>query len=122
MELTSNANTSSDGFFALATAPFIRYFDFAGRSRRKEYFYFLIFVTLVSFCVGLFAGFTKTDSNTLAAIIQLVVLIPSIAVGVRRMHDTDHRGWWLLVPLANFYLVFCKGQAGPNRFGQDPKC
>jgi uncharacterized membrane protein YhaH (DUF805 family) len=121
MEISQTANRSPDGFIALATAPFTRYFDFSGRSRRKEYFYFLIFVLVASFAVGIYAGFTKTDVKILTAIIELGVFVPSLAVGVRRMHDTDHRGWWLLVPLVNLYFVFSKGQVGPNRFGNDPK-
>jgi uncharacterized membrane protein YhaH (DUF805 family) len=111
----------NDGFLSLATRPFKHYFDFAGRSRRKEYVYNFIFVVMVSFCVGLYASFTGADIKILGDILQLVVLIPSIAVIVRRLHDTDHRGWWILVPLVNLYFLLSNGQVGPNRFGPDPK-
>jgi uncharacterized membrane protein YhaH (DUF805 family) len=91
------------------------------RIRRKEYFYYLALVMIVSFFVGIYAGFTGTDVQTLTAIIQLGILIPSIAVAVRRMHDTDHRGWWILVPLVNLIFLLTNGKIGPNRFGDDPK-
>ncbi len=52
---------------------------------------------------------------------QLAVPIPSIAVGFRRMHDIDHSGWWLLVPIVNLVFAVSEGTQGYNRFGPDPK-
>ena len=54
-------------------------------------------------------------------IYALAVLTPALAVGVRRMHDTDHSGWWLLFPLVNLLFAVRAGQRGGNRFGSDPK-
>jgi uncharacterized membrane protein YhaH (DUF805 family) len=53
--------------------------------------------------------------------LRLVVLVPTIAVAVRRMHDTNHRGWWILLPLVNLVLTVTKGDAARNRFGLPPK-
>jgi uncharacterized membrane protein YhaH (DUF805 family) len=52
---------------------------------------------------------------------QLAVLIPAIAVGIRRMHDTNHRGWWLLVPIVNLIFAVRDSDSGDNRFGPNPK-
>lgn len=57
----------------------------------------------------------------LGMIYSLGVLTPGIAVVVRRMHDTDHSGWWLLVPIVNLVFAVSDGTRGDNRFGPDPK-
>ena len=58
----------------------------------------------------------------LTMILQLALLIPSIALAVRRMHDNDKSGWWILVPIYNIIVIwFMEGTRGPNRFGPDPK-
>jgi uncharacterized membrane protein YhaH (DUF805 family) len=58
----------------------------------------------------------------IASIVVLVVnLLPSLAVSVRRAHDSDKSGWWILVPIYNFLLMCFPGTVGPNRFGPDPK-
>ena len=60
-------------------------------------------------------------SGPLYGLYSLAVLLPAIAVAVRRMHDTDHSGWWILVPFVNFVFAVTEGTNGPNRFGADPK-
>lgn len=57
----------------------------------------------------------------IGTIYSLAVLVPSIAVGVRRRHDTDHSGWWLLLPFVNLYFACIDGTPGINRFGPGPK-
>ena len=57
----------------------------------------------------------------LTALLYLGVIVPSIAVGVRRMHDSDRSGWWLLLPIVNLVFLLLEGTKGPNRFGPDPK-
>ena len=57
----------------------------------------------------------------LSNLYSLGVLLPSIAVGVRRMHDTGHSGWYLLIPFYNLILACMEGTKGANRFGSDPK-
>jgi uncharacterized membrane protein YhaH (DUF805 family) len=103
---------------------------FSGRARRAEYWYFCLANLIVGFVLGLIEGFTlglagsgRSDYSVswLSNVYSLVILIPSIAVGVRRMHDVDKSGWFLLVPFYNLYLSIQPGTVGPNRFGPDPK-
>lgn len=102
-----------------------KYAVFTGRARRKEYWMFFLFNTIIGVVLGLVEGVlgngAEMDRSILASIYQLAVMIPSIAVSVRRMHDTDHSGWWLLVPIVNFVFCCTEGTKGDNRFGSDPK-
>ena len=70
---------------------------------------------------GLFGISAETGESVLALLFQLAILVPTLAVGVRRMHDTDHSGWWVIVPIANVVFLFMEGTRGANRFGADPK-
>jgi uncharacterized membrane protein YhaH (DUF805 family) len=96
-----------------------KYVDFKGRARRKEFWYFTLFNTLIAFTLaftGLYVGF-----EFLNTIYSLIVLLPGIAVGVRRMHDIGKSGWYSLIPIYNIILACREGDAGENRFGNDPK-
>jgi uncharacterized membrane protein YhaH (DUF805 family) len=97
-----------------------KYAEFNGRARRKEYWIYMLINLIIAFVVGFVSGFFL-NSSVLGVIYGLAVLVPSIAVGVRRMHDTDHSGWWLLFPVVNLILAVQEGQAAANRFGSDPK-
>ena len=96
-----------------------KYADFNGRARRSEYWYFTLFNILISM------GFTATETylnwHYLNLLYTLVVLVPGIAVGVRRMHDVNKSGWYLLIPIYNLILACTEGTEGPNKYGQDPK-
>lgn len=102
-----------------------KYAVFSGRARRKEYWMFFLFNILIAVALGLMEGILgitpESDESVLVTIYQLAILIPAIAVGVRRMHDTDHSGWWLLFPIVNLVFAVREGQKGENRFGPDPK-
>ncbi len=102
-----------------------KYAVFSGRARRKEYWMFFLFNLIIVFVLGFIEGIVgiamESGQSVLSTIYQLAVLIPTIAVGVRRMHDTDHSGWWLLVPIANIVFAVREGTRGDNRFGSDPK-
>jgi len=110
-----------------------KYAVFGGRARRKEYWYFVLFNIIVSMVLTAIDGVTGSLSpqagiGLLSGIYSLAVLIPSIAVSVRRLHDIDRSGWWLfivLVPLigAIILLVFAvqDSKPGANRFGENPK-
>ena len=106
-------------------APWKKYAVFAGRARRKEFWLFHLGDLIIAFGLGLSEGLfgiaTETDESVLGLLFQLASLVPTLAVGVRRMHDTDHSSWWVIVPIAN--VVFCcmNGTRGANRFGADPK-
>ena len=102
-----------------------KYAVFSGRARRKEYWMFFLFNLIIAFGLGIIEGVlgiaAESDQSILTTIYQLAILIPSIAVGVRRMHDTDHSGWWLLLPIVNLVFACTEGTRGDNRFGADPK-
>ncbi len=96
------------------------FMKFDGRSRRKEYWMFVLFNIPVGFVIGLVVGLFQL-SEIIILIYQLIIFVPSIAVGIRRVHDSNHKGWWILFPFYNLYLLVKPGDAGPNRFGPDPK-
>lgn len=102
-----------------------KYLDFTGRAHRTEYWMFVLFNIIISFGLGLIEGFlgaaTNTDQSILSTIYSLAILIPSVAAGVRRMHDTDRSGWWIIVPIVNLVFAATKGTEGDNRFGPPPK-
>ncbi|MGE3276490.1 MAG: DUF805 domain-containing protein [Vicinamibacterales bacterium] len=102
-----------------------KYAVFTGRARRKEYWMFVLFNILIVFALGLLEGIlgiaAETGESVLVTVYELGILVPAVAVGVRRMHDTDHSGWWLLVPIVNLVFAVSEGQHGDNRFGPDPK-
>jgi len=107
--------------------PLKRYFDFAGRSRRKEFWSFFLFYIIGMFVLGLIEGMAGLTGmvggayGPLTTIFYLGVIIPYIAVAIRRMHDQDKSGWFILIPIYNLILLFLDGTKGPNRFGSDPK-
>ena len=96
-----------------------KYAVFSGRARRKEYWMFVLVNCIIAFALGFIEG-SLGGPGVFVQLYNLAVIIPSLAVGVRRMHDTDHSGWWLLVPFVNFYFAVIPGSQGENRFGADP--
>jgi uncharacterized membrane protein YhaH (DUF805 family) len=122
--------------------PLRRYADFEGRSRRKEYWMFQLAIIIATVALvaviaiigggldgmaeggGLFAGV----GLVLFGLFIVAIFLPSIAVQVRRFHDQDKSGWFVLlnfIPyvggLIVFVFMFLEGTPGPNRFGPDPK-
>jgi|SRR5690606_8383431 len=103
------------------------YANFEGRARRKEYWYFVLINFIFSLVLGFVSGATDLtfgptgESGILDSIYSLAVLIPSIAVGVRRMHDVGKSGWYLLIPIYNFVLAVTEGENKRNEYGDDPK-
>ena len=102
-----------------------QYSDFNGRARRKEYWMFLLFNVLIVFAIGLIEGLfdlsATTDESVLGGIYQLAVFIPSLAVGMRRMHDVGKPGWYVFIPIYNLILSLTDGDRFENQYGQDPK-
>ncbi|MAC81878.1 MAG: DUF805 domain-containing protein [Rhodobacteraceae bacterium] len=121
-----------------------KYVTFAGRAPRSEFWWFVLSVggvlmlaaTIDTALFGQTVSVTtdsswawsrKTDFAPLSGIVWLLTVLPSLAVTVRRLHDTDRRGWWILIgliPLIGVIVLIVwyatKGTAGANRFGEDP--
>ncbi len=95
------------------------YVNFDGRARRSEYWYFILFNFLISIGIGIIAGIIKVP--IIGTIYSIAVLLPSIAVAVRRMHDVGKSGWYMLIPIYNIILAFTEGTKGNNEYGPDPK-
>lgn len=95
------------------------YAVFNGRARRKEYWMFILFNVIVSFAFGFICGIIGFPE--LANLYSLAILVPSIAVGVRRMHDVGKSGWFILIPIYNFVITVTDGEKGENQYGLDPK-
>lgn len=64
---------------------------------------------------------SRKGSTFLSNIYTIAVLLPSIAVGVRRMHDVNKSGWYILIPFYNLFLALTEGTRGENQYGEDPK-
>ena len=113
-------------FFDAIKSGFSGYFDFSGRSSRSEYWWFALFFTVVSFVPSLLDN-TQDGIILISILITFGLLIPMLAVQVRRLHDINRSGWWILisfVPLVGAILLIVwhcsKGTQGDNRFGKDP--
>ncbi|HEY1437655.1 MAG TPA: DUF805 domain-containing protein [Casimicrobiaceae bacterium] len=110
-----------------------KYADFSGRARRREYWFFVLFNIIISVvltgCDVLVGTYSAAASiGILSGIYTLAVLIPGIAVTVRRLHDTGRSGWWILivlVPIVGWIvlLIFMLIDSQPeqNAYGSSPK-
>ena len=115
-----------------------KYAVFSGRARRKEFWMFVLFNMIFAFVAGLIDGIFLPNLGIdagggakiglLGAIYSLAVLIPGLAVAVRRLHDTNRTGWWYLIVLIPFIgaiilLIFFvqDSQPGDNKYGPNPK-
>jgi uncharacterized membrane protein YhaH (DUF805 family) len=109
-----------------------KYAVFGGRARRKEYWMFSLFNFIFAFSIGFMEGFFGVGGESLwgpiSGLYALAVIIPGIAVTVRRLHDTGRSGWWLFValvpivgPLAVLWFMIQEGESTENIYGPDPK-
>lgn len=110
-----------------------KYGVFHGRARRKEYWLYalLYFILAVAAAVldkvsGTFSY--ETGMGVFSSLLTLALFLPSLAVSIRRLHDIDKSGWWMLMALVpilgiiTLWVFFClDGTVGSNRFGEDPK-
>ena len=132
------------GFGEAIRTCFSKYATFSGRARRSEYWFFWLFTTIALLVADLI-DVAATGSRIVETIIGLVLAVPSLAVLVRRLHDVDRIGWWVLltfVPMIAFIMVVMPVARsvlavyfillvvlvvwivllvwGPNRYGPDP--
>ena len=115
-----------------ATRPLKKYADFSGRAPRAEYWWFYLLIIIgyvLATILDSTLGFTGAVGpyGVIMSVFALAMLVPSIAAGIRRLHDTDRSGWWLLIGLvpligAIVLIVFfvTQGTQGPNKYGDDP--
>lgn len=124
------------------------FFRFAGRASRSEFWWFMLFIFLVNLATGIaFSILPATIAASLSLIVSLALLPANLGVSVRRLHDRNMSGWWLLLPIVSLFLGILSGPAsqgpvvsmlslalclayliilcmpgtpGPNRFGDDP--
>jgi len=110
-----------------------KYAVFNGRAQRKEYWYFILCNFLLSFAVGNVETVTgnvnaETGMGMISMFYAVLMLMPSISVGVRRLHDTGRSGWWMLLAfipilgsLVLIYFFTIDSDPGENPYGQNPK-
>ncbi|HBK18463.1 MAG TPA: DUF805 domain-containing protein [Gammaproteobacteria bacterium] len=122
------------GFAEATKNYFIKWVDFSSRISRSEYWWGSLGAILVSVVIGFAIGFigtllgfgTGAILDYASILLQIFLMIAGTALAVRRLHDLDRSGWWLLIILTiigSFLLLYwycCKGDEGENRFGPDP--
>lgn len=105
------------------------YFDFNGRARRKEYWMFALWcflLTIVTVIIDTILGFE--GGGVVTGLFALAIILPSLGLLVRRLHDINYSGWWYFIsfiPLIGglilLYFTIKEGDKGPNQYGPDPK-
>ncbi len=120
------------GFVEAVQSCFRQYVGFSGRARRSEYWWFFLFTVLVSMVASVLDSIFGTMSDTtnvgvIGTIASLALLLPSIAVAIRRLHDTSRSGWWILIgliPIVGWIILivfYCQDSHGDNEHGPSPK-
>ncbi|OZS43707.1 DUF805 domain-containing protein [Photobacterium sanguinicancri] len=109
------------------------YAVFKGRARRKEYWYFFLVNLVIALCLAVVDNLLHTPGSAdgagiLGSIYSFAVMIPTIAVGVRRLHDTGRVGWWMFIviipvigALVLLYFFVKDSEAQSNEYGPNPK-
>lgn len=136
----SDSGVSAMTFVEAIKNNFSKYVTFAGRAPRSEFWWWILFTFIATLILGAIdmavfgvtvvsadGFYAYSNFSPFAGIFSLAVLLPSISVAVRRLHDTDRSGWWwwlLLIPLVGFIVLIVwwatEGTRGSNRYGEDP--
>ena len=109
-----------------------KYLVFSGRSRRKEYWFFVLFQIIIGLALGVTEAvlglFPPTDQSVLSSLWGLATFLPGLGVAIRRLHDTDRSGWWILfgfLPIIGVIVLIvfmCQDSTpGENKYGANPK-
>jgi uncharacterized membrane protein YhaH (DUF805 family) len=114
-------------FSEAISSGFRNYVGFSGRASRSEFWYWILFTFLVGIVTTIIdLGVLSSKVEPFSSIWSLVTFLPSLAMGIRRLHDTDRSGWWWLIsliPLIGIIVLivfWCsEGTRGSNRFGPD---
>ncbi|MFE3797256.1 DUF805 domain-containing protein [Nocardia tengchongensis] len=123
------------GFGASIKSVLSNYATFSGRARRSEFWWFTLFHLLIFIGMPVLnVALTASDSTgtsplgVVHGLLELALILPSLAVQVRRLHDAEFSGWWLLIAfipfvgaLTLFVFSVMDGTHGPNKYGSDPK-
>ncbi len=115
-------------FWQAIASGFRNYVTFSGRAVRSEYWFWVLFTVLATLAAGILdaAIFPNSSVSPLTSVFDVATFLPGLAVSIRRLHDIDRTGWWILIALTLigvFLLIYwaCKrGTAGANRYGPDP--
>lgn len=105
-----------------------KYVTFSGRASRSEYWWFIVALILAYVVVAIVGGAVSEQvGGVLYLIVALGTFLPALAVLIRRLHDVDRSGWWILIqliplvgPILLIVWLASRGTAGANRFGADP--
>ena len=104
-----------------------KYADFTSRSRRAEFWGFALISSLIGLAASSWDSWFFAEGIKLDDIIDIILFVPTIAVGARRLHDTGRSGWWQLIALTGIGLIFLivwfaqDGEYGDNKWGRNPK-
>jgi uncharacterized membrane protein YhaH (DUF805 family) len=117
-------------FWQAIASGFTQYVTFGGRASRSEFWYWFLFSLLGGLVTEMldsaFFGTSIPSASPLNGIFNLILFLPSLAIEVRRLHDINRTGWWLLIAFTIlgifllWYWACKKGTDAPNRFGPDP--
>lgn len=105
------------------------YADFSGRANRKQFWLYALWLVVVYIVIGILsAALGEKAGNAVIVLVWLALIVPNLAMIVRRLHDTDRSGWWVLIsflPLIGGLILFVfevlPGTPGENRFGSQPQ-
>jgi uncharacterized membrane protein YhaH (DUF805 family) len=132
-EASVGAELPMVGFGEAISRGFRNYATFSGRSTRAESWWWTLFTFLTGVILAIVDTVTGTmgmfgDAGLLGQLFDLAVLVPSLALGVRRLHDINRTGWWLFLifVLVIGWIVLIvwaikRGDRGPNKYGPDPR-
>jgi uncharacterized membrane protein YhaH (DUF805 family) len=120
-----NQQGGSMGFGEAISAGFSNYVNFSDRASRSEYWYWILFIILAEIVTSIIDY--AIGAQVVTGIFGLATFLPSLGLAIRRLHDLDRTGWWVLlwfIPIIGWIILliwFCtRGTIGPNRFGPDP--